>query len=71
MDGMEQVEKRKRGRPSDYYTAREVADIFNLGLSTVYKKPEEFHGRQIAGTFRFPRPIIDAMRKRDGIHVSK
>jgi hypothetical protein len=68
---MEQMEKRKRGRPADYYTASEVAGIFSLGLSTVYKKPEEFHGRFIAGALRFPKPIIDAMRKRDGIHVSK
>jgi hypothetical protein len=66
---MEPVEKRKRGRPSDYYTAKEVAGIFNLGLATVYKKPEEFHGRWICGTLRFPKPIIDGMRKKDGIRI--
>jgi hypothetical protein len=68
---MDTMDKPKRGRPSDYYTAREVAEIFHMGRSTIYKKPDEFHGRFIAGALRFPKPIIDSMRKRDGISVSK
>ncbi len=51
------------GRPSDYYNARDVAGIFKMGLSTVYKKPEEFGGRWIAGCLRFPRVIVDSMRR--------
>ncbi len=70
MESMDKPEKKKRGRPADYYKAKEVADIFNMAISTVYSKPDEFHGRWIAGVLRFPKPIIDSMRKRDGINVS-
>lgn len=63
--------QRKRGRPSDYYTPGDVADIFKIGLSTVYKDPEALHGRIIYGSLRFPKPIVDAIRREDGIDVSK
>ncbi len=54
------------GRPSDYYKAREVAQIFGVGLATVYRKSDEFGGRWIAGCLRFPRNIVDGMRRKDG-----
>lgn len=57
------------GRPSLYLTPKQVAGIFQIGLSTVYKKPEEFGGRVIAGCLRFPRAIIEAMVRRDHVPV--
>lgn len=62
------TETRRRGRPSDYYTAQEVADIFHIGKSTVYRKPDEFGGRWIVGCLRFPKAIVDAMTRKDA-HV--
>jgi hypothetical protein len=59
-------EKDMAGRPADYYKAREVAEIFQVGLATVYRKPEEWGGRWIAGCLRFPRIIVDNMRRKDG-----
>jgi hypothetical protein len=59
----------RTGRPSDYYTAKEVKDMFHVSLATVYRKAEEFGGRWIAGCLRFPRVIVDNLRRKDGIHV--
>ncbi len=54
------------GRPGDYYKASEVAAMFHVGKSTVYRKPDEFGGRWIAGCLRFPKLIVDSMRRKDG-----
>jgi hypothetical protein len=59
------TESRRPGRPSDYYTAKDVKAIFAIGLSTVYRKPDEFGGRWVAGTLRFPKAIVDSMRRKD------
>lgn len=56
----------RAGRPSDYYTATEIRDMFHVSLATVYRKAEEFGGRKIAGCLRFPRIIVDSMRRKDG-----
>jgi hypothetical protein len=64
---LETLPSNRPGRPANYYTPREVKDIFKIALSTVYKKHDEFGGRMIAGCLRFPRPIIDSMLRKDGI----
>jgi len=62
------MEQAKRGRPRDYYTAKELTEFFPLGLSTFYKpeKVAEFGGRYRGGRLIFPRVIIDNMRRKDG-----
>jgi hypothetical protein len=63
---MAQEMNSKPGRPRDYYTAKEVTEIFPIGLSTLYRKSGEFGGRVHAGRLMFPRVIIDTMRRKDG-----
>lgn len=53
------------GRPRNYYTAKEVTDIIPIGLSTLYRKAEEFGGRWRGGRLLFPRIIIDTMVRKD------
>jgi hypothetical protein len=55
----------RAGRPREYYTAKEVTEIFPIGLSTLYRKAEEFGGRFRGGRLIFPRVIIDTMVRKD------
>lgn len=63
----EQVEIRsgRRGRPSMYYKAKDVAEIFEIAPKTVYKNQADFHARTICGSVRFPKAIIHRMVERD------
>lgn len=66
VENLESIQPKRRGRPRDYYTAKELTEIFPIGLSTVYKKIEEFGGRWRGGRLIFPRLIVDTMRRKDG-----
>ena len=55
----------KRGRPSMYYTAQDVADIFEISDKTVYRNQADFHARTICGCIRFPKAIIHTIVERD------
>lgn len=62
-----EIETGKRGRPSLYYTAKDVAEIFEISEKTVYKHQQEYHARRRGGCVRFPKSIIHRMVEEDSI----
>lgn len=63
-------EPRKTGRPSLFYDAKEVADIFSVSPKTVYKKADEYGGEWITGCLRFAKNRVNAMAERLGAKVA-
>jgi len=62
--------QKRIGRPSLFYDAKEVAEIFHISPKTVYKKPDEFGGEWIAGCLRFAKNRIDQMARAKGAETT-
>ena len=62
---LQAITEGRRGRPSLYYTAKDVADIFEISPKTVYKNQADFHARPVCGSVRFPKAIIHLIVERD------